>query len=229
MGKFSNGFTECMTEVSRYLQAIDGMSSDVHARLMMHLSACQQREEMAMTRSLLHNCNFATDPLYRDSRWGVTAPLDRRSIVKQEFHVEFNNLMSQNSTSQNLSVNCERIQRCSLSPISDVSSAGNHPTNTGRTKLSSYQYSPSSASASDSQESALDSGGPDRSSRGWFFNDDSAIRSPVPRTPSLRNPDPRHSPAFQPVVFSNILPRTHPPSPNQQTDACGVEQVWRPW
>ena len=40
VGKYQSGFSECASEVSRYLSTIDGLPSEVRCRLLDHLSTC---------------------------------------------------------------------------------------------------------------------------------------------------------------------------------------------
>ena len=47
MGKFRLGYTECASEVARYLSSVDGLSPEVHTRLMNHLSGNCQRLSQA--------------------------------------------------------------------------------------------------------------------------------------------------------------------------------------
>ena len=43
VGKYRAGFSECASEVTRYLSSVDGLNSDVHNRLLQHLSSCMHR------------------------------------------------------------------------------------------------------------------------------------------------------------------------------------------
>ena len=42
-GKYRAGFTECASEVTRYLGTVDGLKPDVRDRLMLHLNGCVHR------------------------------------------------------------------------------------------------------------------------------------------------------------------------------------------
>ena len=42
LGKYIAGYNECTSEVTKYLQTVEGLSSDVRARMLSHLASCLQ-------------------------------------------------------------------------------------------------------------------------------------------------------------------------------------------
>ena len=64
VGKYKAGFSECATEVSRYLATIDGLSHDVRLRMMQHLSHCVQKVELSKMAAASKSFQCYAVPLY---------------------------------------------------------------------------------------------------------------------------------------------------------------------
>lgn len=79
--KYQAGFRECADEVANYLGTIDGVSGDVHSRLLSHLHGCMQRiASMAQISAATVTLGASTQqpgggPLYNSPSYLTVPPL----------------------------------------------------------------------------------------------------------------------------------------------------------
>lgn len=220
MNKYRAGFSECATEVSRYVSRIDGVDDGLKRRLIGHLSGC--------VTSLNSNGTATTTsvPVATPLQFPAGIAFPGMTISASPLQVQIPSGLFSNSSSSSTAVN---LTLNSGSDFNNNSNRMNGQRTTESMMMDTKLTPPSSASSHQS----------------FLFPNPSNIMSPItpstpgtsnlyfwPRSQPLGSVSPGSSSSFDgslsPTGSDSVFPDSHSEVKSPMTSSANGD-VWRPW